>query len=96
MYANSIRISVSVATVELAGSDGGAQLTCAEQGVYLDGKAGSRSSGNAEGGTTENTQGPVRVPAATCLNSAYWCRQFRSAYVSDIFRCSFSDRNGRR
>jgi uncharacterized protein YndB with AHSA1/START domain len=37
MYADDARISVSVATVEIAADDGGARLTYTEQGAFLDG-----------------------------------------------------------
>jgi uncharacterized protein YndB with AHSA1/START domain len=37
MYADDTRLSVSVATVELAGEDGGTLLTYTEQGAFLDG-----------------------------------------------------------
>jgi uncharacterized protein YndB with AHSA1/START domain len=41
MYADGARISVSVATIEFARSDGGTRLTWTEQGVYLDGHNGA-------------------------------------------------------
>jgi uncharacterized protein YndB with AHSA1/START domain len=41
MYADGARISVSVATIELAAAPGGTTLTWTEQGVYLDGFDGA-------------------------------------------------------
>ena len=43
MYADGARISVSVATIEFAQSDGGTRLIWTEQGVYLDGHNGAEA-----------------------------------------------------
>lgn len=50
MYADNARISVSVATVELARDAGGTKLTYTEQGAFLDGldQAEYRKQGTAE------------------------------------------------
>jgi uncharacterized protein YndB with AHSA1/START domain len=50
MYSDDVRMSVSVATVEIAEEGAGAQLTYTEQGVFLD---GIDKSENREYGTTE-------------------------------------------
>ena len=50
MYADDARISVSVATIELAKSGDGTALTYTEQGAYLDGIDRPES---REGGTTQ-------------------------------------------
>jgi uncharacterized protein YndB with AHSA1/START domain len=44
MYANDVRISVSVATIEFAKSNGGTTLSWTEQGAYLDGIDGPGAS----------------------------------------------------
>jgi uncharacterized protein YndB with AHSA1/START domain len=53
MYADDVRISVSVATIEFAKTDAGTVLTWTEQGAYLDGFDGEtgpqlRAEGTAE------------------------------------------------
>jgi uncharacterized protein YndB with AHSA1/START domain len=50
MYADGARISVSVATIELAGDAAGTRLTYTEQGAFLDGldQAENREQGTAE------------------------------------------------
>jgi len=53
MYANDVRISVSVATIQFDQSDEGTLLTYTEQGVYLDGIDGIEAPRLREGGTTE-------------------------------------------
>ena len=53
MYADDARISVSVATIELAKSAAGTTLTWTEQGVYLDGIDGAQAPALRVGGTTE-------------------------------------------
>jgi uncharacterized protein YndB with AHSA1/START domain len=50
MYADGARISVSVATVEMAGDAAGTRLTYTEQGAYLD---GLDRPADREGGITE-------------------------------------------
>jgi len=50
MYADGIRISVSVTTIQLVESELGTVLTYTEQGAYLDGIEAPRQ---REGGTTE-------------------------------------------
>src|SRR5215468_344471 len=53
MYADDVRISVSVATVEFAKNGAGTTLTWTEQGVYLDGIDGTQAPVLRVGGTTE-------------------------------------------
>jgi uncharacterized protein YndB with AHSA1/START domain len=53
MYANDVRISVSVATIEFAKSGDGTALTWTEQGTYLDGIDGPGAAGLREEGTAE-------------------------------------------
>jgi uncharacterized protein YndB with AHSA1/START domain len=53
MYADGARISVSVATIELAKGGAGTVLTWTEQGVYLDGIDGAQAPALRVGGTTE-------------------------------------------
>lgn len=50
MYENGARISVSVATIEIAPAGSGTRLTYTEQGAYLDGlaRAADREEGTAE------------------------------------------------
>jgi len=57
MYANDIRISVSVATIEFAKTDAGTVLTWTEQGAYLDGIDGPDASKLRAGGTAEMLDG---------------------------------------
>jgi uncharacterized protein YndB with AHSA1/START domain len=53
MYADAVRISVSVATIEFAKSGAGTTLTWTEQGVYLDGIDGAQAPVLRIGGTNE-------------------------------------------
>jgi len=53
MYADDVRISVSVATIEFAKSGAGTTLTWTEQGVYLDGIDGAQAPVLRIGGTNE-------------------------------------------
>jgi uncharacterized protein YndB with AHSA1/START domain len=52
MYADDARISVSVATIEMAKNGDGTALTWTEQGVYLDGIDGHEAPGLRLEGTT--------------------------------------------
>jgi uncharacterized protein YndB with AHSA1/START domain len=53
MYADDVRISVSVATLEFTKSGAGMTLTWTEQGVYLDGIDGAQAPILRIGGTNE-------------------------------------------
>jgi uncharacterized protein YndB with AHSA1/START domain len=53
MYADDVRISVSVATIEFAKSGAGTTLTWTEQGVFLDGIDGAQAPILRIGGTNE-------------------------------------------
>ncbi len=53
MYADGVRISVSVATIEFVDTDDGTTLTWTEQGAYLDGFDGQDASQLRQGGTSE-------------------------------------------
>jgi len=53
MYADNVRISVSVATIEFAKNGDGTVLSWTEQGAYLDGIEGRMAPGLREEGTTE-------------------------------------------
>ena len=53
MYADGVRISVSVTTIEFAKSGDGSTLTWTEQGAYLDGIDGAQAPALREEGTTE-------------------------------------------
>ena len=57
MYADGVRISVSVATIELVPAAGGTTLTWTEQGAYLDGFDGAQAPRLRQGGTTEMLEG---------------------------------------
>jgi uncharacterized protein YndB with AHSA1/START domain len=57
MYADGVRISLSLATIEFAGSGGGTQLTWTEQGIYLDGYNGAEAPEMREGGTIDMLKG---------------------------------------
>jgi uncharacterized protein YndB with AHSA1/START domain len=58
MYANDVRISVSVATIEfLATAEGTTALTWTEQGAYLDGFDGPEAPELRRGGTAEMLDG---------------------------------------
>jgi uncharacterized protein YndB with AHSA1/START domain len=60
MYADDVRISVSVATIELAESGEGTALTWTEQGAYLDGIDGPEAATAREGGTSDMLDGLTR------------------------------------
>jgi uncharacterized protein YndB with AHSA1/START domain len=60
MYANDVRISVSVATIEFAKSGDGTALTWTEQGAYLDGIDGAEAPALRQGGTAEMLDGLAR------------------------------------
>jgi uncharacterized protein YndB with AHSA1/START domain len=64
MYADDARISVSVATVELAGDAAGTRLTYTEQGAFLDGldQAEDRKQGTEE--QLDNLAGELRSQSA--------------------------------
>ncbi|GIH08293.1 activator of HSP90 ATPase [Rhizocola hellebori] len=64
MYADDVRISVSVATIELAKSAAGTTLTWTEQGVYLDGIDGAQAPALRVGGTNELLDGLARYLAS--------------------------------
>jgi uncharacterized protein YndB with AHSA1/START domain len=53
MYADDVRISVSVATIELAENGAGTTVTWTEQGVYLDDIDGAQAPVLRVGGTSE-------------------------------------------
>jgi uncharacterized protein YndB with AHSA1/START domain len=53
MYADGVRISVSVATIEFADAGDGTTLTWTEQGAYLDGFEGQDASRLRQEGTSE-------------------------------------------
>jgi hypothetical protein len=53
MYADDVRISVSVATIEFAPAGDGTALAVTEQGVYLDGFDGSGAPALRREGVTE-------------------------------------------
>jgi uncharacterized protein YndB with AHSA1/START domain len=57
MYADGVRISVSVATIEFAKTDDGTTLTWTEQGAYLDGFDGQDAARLRQGGTSEMLDG---------------------------------------
>jgi uncharacterized protein YndB with AHSA1/START domain len=57
MYADDVRISVSVATIEFVKNGDGTALTWTEQGAYLDGIDGPEAPGLRKGGTTELLDG---------------------------------------
>jgi len=65
MYADGVRISVSVATIEFAATaDGtGTTLTWTEQGAFLDGVDGPDASGLRQGGTEEMLEGLAKYLA---------------------------------
>ena len=64
MYANDVRISVSVATIEFAKSADGTALTWTEQGAYLDGIDGAEPGVLRKGGTAEMLDGLTKYLAA--------------------------------
>jgi uncharacterized protein YndB with AHSA1/START domain len=57
MYADDVRISVSVATIEFTKSDDGTELSWTEQGAYLDGIDGAEAPALRKEGTTEMLDG---------------------------------------
>jgi uncharacterized protein YndB with AHSA1/START domain len=57
MYADDVRISVSLATIEFARSGDGTELTWTEQGTYLDGIDGAEAPELRRGGTIEMLDG---------------------------------------
>ena len=57
MYADDVRISVSVATIEFSKTDAGTVLTWTEQGAYLDGIDGPDAPRLRYGGTAEMLDG---------------------------------------
>jgi len=57
MYADDVRISVSVATIEFTKSGDGTALSWTEQGVYLDGIDGAEAPALRKEGTTEMLDG---------------------------------------
>jgi len=57
MHADGVRISVSVATIELAKTADGTALTWTEQGAYLDGFDGADAPRLREGGTSAMLDG---------------------------------------
>ena len=57
MYADGVRFSVSVATIEFAKTGDGTALTWTEQGAYLDGFDGDDAGRLREGGTSEMLDG---------------------------------------
>jgi uncharacterized protein YndB with AHSA1/START domain len=67
MYANDVRISVSVTTIEFGKSGDGTTLTWTEQGAYLDGIDGPEAPGHRREGTAEMLDGLTRYfePPAT-------------------------------
>ena len=64
MYADDVRISVSVATIEFTKSDDGTELSWTEQGAYLDGIDGPQAPGLRKEGTTEMLTGLTRYLTA--------------------------------
>jgi uncharacterized protein YndB with AHSA1/START domain len=68
MYADGVRISVSVATIEFAKSDDGTALTWTEQGAYLDGIDGPQAPGLRKEGTAEMLNGLTRYLTAQPAN----------------------------
>ncbi|MGI9006389.1 MAG: SRPBCC domain-containing protein [Streptosporangiaceae bacterium] len=57
MYADGVRISVSVATIEFTKSGDGTALSWTEQGVYQDGIHGAQAPGQRQEGTAEMLDG---------------------------------------
>jgi uncharacterized protein YndB with AHSA1/START domain len=64
MYADDVRISVSVATIEIVKTADGAALTWTEQGAYLDGIDGTHAAELREGGTAEMLDGLTKYLAS--------------------------------
>ena len=63
MYADGVRISVSVATIEFVSTDDGTVLTWTEQGAYLDGFDGQDAARLRQGGTSEMLDGLAKYLA---------------------------------
>jgi uncharacterized protein YndB with AHSA1/START domain len=63
MYADGVRLSVSVATIEFAKTDDVTTLTWTEQGAYLDGIDGEDAARLREGGTSEMLDGLTKYLA---------------------------------
>lgn len=63
MYADGVRISVSVATIEFVNTDDGTTLTWTEQGAYLDGIDGQDAPRLRQGGTSEMLDGLAKYLA---------------------------------
>ena len=63
MYADGVRISVSVATIEFVETDDGTTLTWTEQGAYLDGFDGEDAPRLRQGGTSEMLDGLAKYLA---------------------------------
>ena len=57
MYADGVRSSVSIATIEFVPMDGGTALTWTEQGAYLNGVDGAEAPHLRRGGTSEMLDG---------------------------------------
>ena len=57
MYADGVRISVSVTTIEFLAAGGGTALMWTEQGAYLDGFDGPQAPQLREGGTADMLDG---------------------------------------
>ena len=64
MYADDVRISVSVATIGLSETAGGTALTWTEQGAYLDGFDGPRAPELRAEGTAEMLDGLTKYLAS--------------------------------
>src|SRR5262249_38920608 len=60
MYADGVRFSVSLATIEFVETDDGTTLTWTEQGAYLDGVDGPDAPRRRQGGTGQMLAGPPR------------------------------------
>lgn len=63
MYADDVRISVSIATIEFVEAGDATTLTWTEQGAYLDGHDGDEAPRLREGGTSEMLDGLVKYLA---------------------------------
>ena len=62
MYADGVRISVSVATIEFATTGDGTALTWTEQGAYLDGFDGAEASSLRQRRHRRDARRPRQVP----------------------------------
>jgi uncharacterized protein YndB with AHSA1/START domain len=63
MYADDVRFSVSIATIEFVKADDGTTLTWTEQGAYLDGVDGPDAPRLRQGGTSEMLDGLAKYLA---------------------------------